>query len=72
MMLYTITVYPVDDAIIGFSNTSRCRRDHARKKQSRDGIYFAIPNKRLEILTTFIRSKYYGDAVRSISLVCSR
>ena len=33
MMLYTITVYPVDDAIIGFSNTSRCRRDRARKKK---------------------------------------
>ena len=55
-----------------FSNTSRCRRDRARKKQSRDGIYFAIPNKRLEILTVFICSKYYRDAVRSISLVCSR
>ena len=32
MMLYTITVYPLDDAIIGFSKTSRCRRDRARKK----------------------------------------
>ena len=72
MMLYTITVYLVDDAIIGFSNTSRCRRDRARKKkQSRDGICFAIPNKRFEILTVFICSKYYRDAVRSISLVCS-
>ena len=29
----------------------------ARKKQSRDGIYFAIANKRLEILTVFICSK---------------
>lgn len=43
----------------------------SQKKQSRDGICFAIPNKRFEILTVFICSKYYRDAVRSISLVCS-
>ena len=61
----------MDDAI-GFQIYTSVERDHARKKQSRDGIYFAIPNKRLEILTVFSCSKYYRDAVRSISLVCSR
>ena len=34
MMLYTITVYPVDDAIIVFSNNSRCPRDRARKNKA--------------------------------------
>ena len=42
MMLYTITVYPVDDAIIGFSNTSRCRRDRARKKNKAATVFVLL------------------------------
>ena len=42
MMLYTITVYLVDDAIIGFSNTSRCRRDRARKKNKAATVFVLL------------------------------
>ena len=41
-MLYTITVYLVDDAIIGFSNTSRCRRDRARKKNKAATVFVLL------------------------------
>ena len=44
MMLYTITVYPVDDAI-GFQILPVVEGIVLAKKQSRDGICFAIPNK---------------------------